>query len=84
MYKVKCNTGKGNRIVSALTKPYRPAQCRGDLSSSLTGGEKEQTEQQSEPLPNRVPRDLYHTDGTPDYEKASAWIGTVIARLEKQ
>ena len=28
-------------------------------------------EQQSELLPKRVPSDLYHADGTPDYEKAS-------------
>ena len=43
MYKIRFNTGKGNRICLALTKPYRPAKCRGELSSSLTGGEKEQT-----------------------------------------
>ena len=31
--------------------------------------------QQSELLPNGVPRDLYHADGTPDYRKAWAyWI----------
>ena len=40
-------------------------------------------EQQSELLPNRVPRDLYHADGTPDYEKASACMGAIIARFKK-
>ena len=43
MYNVKFNTGKGNRNVSALTEPYRPAQCRGVLQAYLAGGEKEQT-----------------------------------------
>ena len=38
-------------------------------------------EQQSELLPNRVPRDLYHANGTPDYDKA--YMGDVIARLKK-
>ena len=40
MYNVKCNTGKGNRKVLALTEPYRPAQCRRDLQACLAGGEK--------------------------------------------
>ena len=40
-------------------------------------------EQQSELLPNRVPYDHYHADGTPDYEKASAYMGDVIARFKK-
>ena len=40
-------------------------------------------EQQSELFRNRVPHDLYHANGTPDYEKASAYMGDVIARLKK-
>ena len=43
MYKVKFNTGKGNRNHLALTEPYRPAQCRGDLQAFSEGGDKEQT-----------------------------------------
>ena len=43
MYNVKFNTGKGNINVSALTEPYRPAQCRGDNQACLAGGDKEQT-----------------------------------------
>ena len=40
-------------------------------------------EQQTELLPNRVLCDLYNVDGTPDYKKASAYMGDVIARLKK-
>ena len=40
-------------------------------------------EQQSELLPNGCPRDLYHADGTPDYEKASAYLKSMIARVQK-
>ena len=43
MYKVKFNTGKGNRNCLALTEPYRPAQCRGDLQACSEGGDQEQT-----------------------------------------
>ena len=40
-------------------------------------------EQQSKLLPNRGPCDLYHADGTPDNEKASACMGAINARLKK-
>ena len=43
MYKVKFNTGKGNRNCLALTEPYRTAQCRGDLQACSEGVDKEQT-----------------------------------------
>ena len=33
MYNDKLNTGKGNRNRLALTEPYRPSQCRGDLQA---------------------------------------------------
>ena len=39
-------------------------------------------EHQSELLPNRVPLDLFHADGTPDNEKASVCMGAIIARLK--
>ena len=42
MYNVKFNTGKGNRNRLALTEPYRPAQCRGDLQACSEGEDKEQ------------------------------------------
>ena len=43
MYNDKLNTGKGNRNCLALTEPYRPAQCRGDLQACSEGEDKEQT-----------------------------------------
>ena len=43
MYKVKFNTGKGNRNCLALTEPYRPAQRRGDLQACSEGGDEEQS-----------------------------------------
>ena len=42
MFKVKFNTGKGNRNCLALTEPYRPAQCWGDLQTCSEGEDKEQ------------------------------------------
>ena len=43
MYKVMFNIGKGNINRLALTEPYRPVQCRGDLQACSKGGDKEQT-----------------------------------------
>ena len=40
-------------------------------------------EQQSELSRNGVPRDLYHEDGTPDYRKASEYLESMIARIQK-
>ena len=49
-----------------------------------TDQQEPEPEQQSELLPNGVPRDLYHADGTPECGKASAYLDSMIARVQKQ